>query len=308
MLSRADVFLEQCNIWHPRNLAFIILIALGYFGATQIHAGNRKSQLFALLVACTTFGELFLFSTTWVTFSDKPAGQGLYSEPAWMTLLKKEVGDGKVAVFTRADFDYMQLNTPSAYGIRFADGYETITPQRIVPAPTTDWNPLRYAEAGISHILVAPERDPGGIVGWEKVLQLEQFVLYKNPSFSGLVQAELASGANVTLQPTIETPNRREFDLPAGIKTLNLLESFNPGWKFSLDGVTWQQVRETEHHGIRIDLENFTLEDSTSLRLQYRPTYQPYYRTIISITAICLLGFSAYRRRQEHQLLSHSQT
>lgn len=298
MLSRADVFLEQCNIWHPRNLAFIILIALGYFGATQIHAGNRKSQLFAILVACTTFGELFLFSTTWVTFSDKPAGQGLYSEPAWMTLLKKEVGDGKVAVFTRADFDYMQLNTPSAYGIRFADGYETITPRRIDSAPTTDWNPLRYAEAGISHILVSPKRDPGGIAGWQKVLQLEQFVLYKNPSFSGLVQAELASGANVTLQPTIETPNRREFDLPAGIKTLNLLESFNPGWKFSLDGGTWKSVRETELHGIRVDLESPTQRDSTRLRLQYLPAYQSHYRTIISITALSLIGFSIIRRRQ----------
>jgi hypothetical protein len=298
MLSRSGVFLQECKIWYPRNLAFITLIGLGFYGVTRIHAGNPKSQLFGLLVACTTFGELFLFSTTWVTFSDKPAGQGLYSEPAWVTRLKKEVGNGKVAVFTRADFDYMQLNTPSAYGIRFAEGYETITPQRIAPAPATDWNPLRFAEAGISHILVAPERDPGGIAGWEKVLQLDEFVLYKNPAFSGLVHAELASGTSIPLQSGFETPNRREFDLPAGVKTFNLLESFNPGWKYSLDGVAWKPVLETPLHAIRIDLESPTQGDSTRLQLRYQPTYQSFYRIVISTSLVTLFGFSIYRRRQ----------
>jgi hypothetical protein len=299
MSSRADAFLDQCNIWHPRNLAFIILIGLGYFGVTQIHTDNRKSQLFALLVACTTFGELFLFSTTWITFSDKPAGQGLYSEPAWVTRLKQEVGNGKVALFTRADFDYMQLNTPSVYGIRFADGYETISPQRIAPSPATDWNPLRYAEVGISHILVNPERDPGSIVGWQKILNLDEFVLYKNPAFSGLVHAELASGATISLPTGYKTPNHHEFDLPAGVKTLNLLESFNPGWKFSLDGVAWKPIHETPLHAIQIHLENPTQRESTRLTLRYHPTYQPQYRIAIGMTALGLLGFSLYRRRKQ---------
>ncbi len=299
MLSRAEVFLQECYIWHPRNLAFIILIGLGFFGVTQIHAGNRKSQLFAVLIACTTFGELFLFSTTWVTFSDKPTGQGLYSEPTWVRRLKAEVGNGKVAVFTRADFDYMQLNTPSAYGIRFADGYETITPQRIAPYPTTDWDLIHYAQAGISHLLVNPERNPDGVEGWEKVLQLEEFVLYKNPAFSGLAHAELASGANLALQPAFETPNRREFDLPSGATALNLLESFNPGWKFSLDGVTWQPVHETELHSIRINLENLTQGEPTRLRLQYRPAYQLYYRIIMSITAIGLIAYATLLSRRK---------
>ncbi len=300
MLSRADTFLVECNIWHPRNLAFISLIGIGYFSVTQIHVNNRKSQLFALLVAVTTFGELFLFSTTWVTFSDKPAGQNLYSEPAWVTRLKQEVLNGKVAVFTRADFDYMQLNTPSVYGIRFADGYETITPQRIAPTPAADWNPQRCADAGISHILVSPERDPGGIEGWDRSLQLEEFVLYKNPAFSSLVSAELVSGADINLRASVETPNRREFALPADVKALNILESFNPGWKFSLDGVTWRPVRETELHGIRIDLESPTQRESTPLRLEYHPAYQAYYWVIISITAISLIGFSIFRRQQMH--------
>lgn len=299
MLSRADVFLEVCKIWHPRNLAFLFLIGIGYFGASQIHMGNRKAQLFAILVACTTFGELFLFSTTWVTFSDKPAGQGLYAEPAWMTSLKQQVGNGKVAVYTRADFDYMQLNTPSAYGIRFADGYETITPQRIAPAPASDWNPVRYAEAGISHILVAPERDPGGIAGWEKVLQLDEFVLYKNPAFSGLVHAELASGANLALQPTFETPNRREFELPAGAKALTLLESFNPGWKFSLDGKSWQPVQATGIYGMRVPLASPAPDHPTRLLLQYNPAYQTLYRSIIGSVAAALFAFEIFRRTRK---------
>jgi len=216
-----------------------------------------------------------------------------------MTRLKQQVGNGKVAVYTRADFDYMQLNTPSVYGIRFADGYETITPQRIAPAPAVDWNPVRYAEAGISHILVAPERDPGGIAGWEKVLQLDEFVLYKNPAFSGLVHAELASGANLALQPTFETPNRREFELPAGAKALTLLESFNPGWKFSFDGKSWHPVQATGIYGMRVPVASPAPDDRTRLLLQYNPAYQTLYRSIIGFVAAALFAFEIFRRTRK---------
>lgn len=302
MLSRAAVFLEECKIWYPRNLSFITLIALGLFGASQIHSGNRKSELFALLVACTTFGELFLFSTTWITFSNKPAGQSLYSESAWVSRLKQEVANGKVAVFSRADFDYMQLNTPSAYGIRFADGYETVTPCRISPQPAEDWNPAKYADAGISHLLVDPARDPGGIAGWEKVLHVNEFILYKNSAFSGLVQAKLTSGATLNLSPVVESPNRREIPLPADVKSITLLESFNPGWKYSLDGVSWKPIHETPLHSIRINLENPTRGTSSRLSLQYHPTYQPYYRPIIGLTLAGLIGFSIIRLARTRQV------
>jgi hypothetical protein len=304
MRTRAVLFLDQCYIWHPRNIIFIILLGLGYFGVTRIHLGHKNSQFYAILITITTFSELFLFSSTWITFSHKPPGQKLYVEPLWAKRLREEVGYGKVAVFTRQDFDYMQLNTPSAYDIRFADGYETVTPHRIEPTPANDWNPKSYAAVGISHVLVSPQRDPGSISGWDKVLQFDEYVLYRNPLFVGLAQAELVTGSKIALKPTVETANIRVFDLPSGVTILNLLESYNAGWEFSLNGSDWWPVNETLSHSIQVKFERPTDTAATRLILQYRPTYRTFYRIVIGATIIGLISFAIIRRARVKRAVS----
>jgi hypothetical protein len=303
MFSRADVFLKDSLVWAPRNLAMLALIGVGLVACSRIHQQNRNAPRFAVLVALCAFGEILLFASTWITFSDKPAGGGLYSEPAWATRLKKEAGPGTILCLDRSDFDYMQLNTPNVYGIRFAEGYETITPRRIDPASDGKHDPARCAASGISHLLVSPEKDPGSVEGWEKAVDSKEFVLYRNPVFQGICIAETIGGNTLPLAAELKTANTREILLPANIKALTLTESFNPGWKYSIDGLAWHPVRETALHGIRIDLENPTRAESTRLHLQYHPAYQPYYRTVISITAIGLLGFAALRSRRKARFL-----
>jgi hypothetical protein len=300
MLARADVFINESLLWFPRNLAMLALVGLGIFACSRIHNQNRNASRFAILAALCTFGELFLFASTWVTFSAKPAGNRLYSEPGWVSQLKRETttDNGTILSYDRSDFDFMQLNTPSAYGIRFAEGYDTVTPHRIDPILGDRFDPLRCASSGISHLLVSPEKDPGSVPGWEKVIDSSDIVLYKNPLFQGICFAEHPDGTTTPLATEFTSPNRRTIDLPAGTKAVVLLESFNPGWKYSMNSQAWQPVHESELRGIRIDLGNPTPAESTRLLLQYHPTYQSYYRPIIGGTAISLLGFSLYRRRK----------
>jgi hypothetical protein len=304
MLSRADLFLKDSMVWAPRNLAMVALIALGIFGCSHIHHQSTKAPRFALLVAFCTFGEILLFSSTWMTFSPQPSGKGLYEEPAWATRLKEEVGSGTILCLDRSDFDYMQLNTPSAYGIRFADGYETVTPRRIDPASDGKHDPARCADIGISHLLASPDKDPGSIPGWVKVDDSKEFVLYKNPLFQGICTAELIDGGTLPLSAKFESNNRRSIELPAMVKAITLTESFNPGWKYTLDGQTWRPVQETDLHSIRIDMTSPSQGQSTTLRLQYRPAYQPYYRVTMGLTACSLLGFAALRSRREARVLT----
>lgn len=299
MLSRADVFLKDSLLWAPRNLTMLSLIGLGLFCCSRIHVENRHASRFGILLALCAFGEMLLFSSTWISYSTKPTNNQLYAEPAWATRLKAEVGEGTILCLDRSEFDYMQLNTPSTYGIRFAEGYETVTPSRIDPYDH-DRRDLKYcADAGISHLLVCPGKDPGSIPGWVKVEDSKEFVLYKNPLFHGICTAELVDGSTLPLSVKLETNNRRSIALPAKVKSITLTESFNPGWKYTLDGQIWQPVRETDLHSIRIDMTSPTQRQSTPLRLQYHPAYQPYYRVAMGLTACSLLGFAGIRSRRD---------
>lgn len=297
MLSRADRFLQDSLIWAPHNLAMLSLIGVGLFACSRIHCHSRNAPRFAMLLACCTFGEIWLFSSTWITFSDPPDGVGPYSEPPWASRLKHEIGNGTILSIDRSDFDYMQLNTPSVYGIRFAEGYETVTPHRINPVVPAGYDPQRYADSGISHILVSPGKDPGTIPGWEKVVDSKDFILYRNSVFRSICNASLVTGGTIPLFPKLESANRRSVVLPANVGSVILMESFNPGWKFSIAGGKWQPVHESQLKGIEINLANPSRGEATQLALQYRPAYQPACFAIMAVTATGLFGFSLRRMR-----------
>jgi hypothetical protein len=299
MLSRADVFIADSLVWAPRNLATLALIALGLFACSRVHSKSPNAPRFALLVAFCAFGELFLFSSTWVTFSGKPSGNGLYDEPQWVQVLKRNAGDGTVLCYANSDFDYMQLNTPSAYGIRFAGGYETVTPHRISPNPGNRLDPDRCAAAGISLLLAPPDKDPGTIPGWEKVVDSEAFHLYWNPAFKGICFAEHRDGTTSPLPLEFTSANRRKIQLPPGTGSVTVLESFKPGWKYSLNGAPWRKVGESTINGMRIDFETAPQGNESELILQYRPAYQKFYRPVIGTTLAGLLGLSLIRASRE---------
>ena len=303
MQVRAGVFLSESLLWFPRNLAMLALIGGGIFACSRIHNQNRHAPRYALVAAFCAFGELFLFSSTWITFSAKPEGPGLYSEPGWISQIKQETatGNGTVLCYDRSDFDFLQLNTPSAYGIRFAEGYETVTPHRIEPISGDRFDPIRCASSGISHLVVSPDKDPGSVPGWEKAIDSDDIILYRNLAFQGICFAAHTDGSTTPLSPEFTSANRRAILPPANTSAVTLLESFNPGWKYSVDGLSWHPIQESEVNGMQIDLEAHPTDEPTRLLLEYRPTYQPYYRPVIGGTAVGLLGFALYRIQKQRQ-------
>lgn len=295
MFSRADVFIADSLVWAPRNLATLALIALGLFACSRVNNLSPHAHRFALLVAICAFGELFLFSSTWVSFSGKPSGNGLYEEPEWAQVLRSNAGEGTILIHDRSDFDYLQLNTPSAYGIRFSEGYDTVTPHRIDPRPGTGFDPALCAASGISLLLVQPDKDPGSIPGWEKVVAADEFHLYRNPAFKGICFARQGDGTTSPLSIGFLSPNRRRISLPPDTRSVTVLESYNPGWKYSLDGSSWRNVDESGVHGVKMEFEKSTQGNGSELLLQYRPAYRKIYRPVIGCTLAGLLGLSLIR-------------
>jgi hypothetical protein len=296
MLSRGENFLQEMMIWHPRNLLFLSLIAVALFACARIHNQGNKNTAFSIIVALCTFGELLTFSTTWITYSKKPDTTGLYQEPTWATRLKNEIGQGTVMSYHDWDFDYMQLNTPSAYGIRFAEGYETVTPSRINPYKEPRYDTKRCAASGISHLVIAPEKDPGTMTGWEKISTTKEYALYRNPEFKGIATATLDSGVITPVPISFDSVNRRTLKVPQGTASVSIAESYNPGWKYSLDGIKWSPVVENDIHGTSIKLTHITSETETMLYMQYRPAYEAYYSPFMRVCVVFLTGFSMRRK------------
>jgi hypothetical protein len=287
MIRRADHFIETSKIWYPRNIAVLTLIGLGLLAASRVRMNSARPGAWAGILALTTFGELMLFSSTWITWSPKPAGDDLYETPEWIISLRDEVGYGALRAHSRSDFDYLQLNTPTAYGIRFAEGYDTVTPARINHRPAPDWEPGAFAASGISHIIADPERDPGDLPGWNVVQRTEEYILYRNPQFQGTHLVDLGNDGLTPIEPTFITPNRRVFDLPAATSGITLLESHNPGWRYSIDGGRWQKVAATENGAMSIAID--PAGALRTLTVQYRPAFQSFYRWVIAATMLFLI-------------------
>ena len=89
-------------------------------------------MLLASLVILCSLGELLLVQATWVQYADKPESAGLYKELEWMPRLKQQVGDGSVSFYSaQRDKDYLHANHLSTFGIKLAEGYETVAPKRL---------------------------------------------------------------------------------------------------------------------------------------------------------------------------------
>ena len=254
MLARADVFLAELPIWRIRNLIPLILVAVGLFAVWKLSStAHRRSPWCAMLVLCV-FGELFVWSRTWITFSTPPTasvvgddGGLLYPAPEFVRALRAEMQDG--GMLWRhgypQDFDYLQFNAQSGIRITSLQGFETIRPRTLQTPPNeTDYDSGTFADRGISHVLVLPGAvPPHGLSAWIEVIDTPDLHLFRNPAFNSRWHAVLADGSSVPLVDKEPSPNRHGFDLPAGTASVRLSEPFHPAWTDAISGADAPDAR-----------------------------------------------------------------
>ena len=288
---RNERFLSQILIWDWRNLVLVSCLALGWFSCSRIKPGNSRNKLWILSIVGITYVELLVFSSAWVTYSSIPEGPFLYKSPLWMAELKKHVQDGSLAVHNTArDLDFLSANHLSSYGVRLADGYETVRPQYLKPLNGSAMLPEDYALAGISHIMADTKWTDCPVPGWNLVMAEKEFKLYANPVYKGRY---LVNG-QYPIRENWRTSNRISIRVPAESQTLLVLESFHKGWR------AWAGERElaitpTERGGMNLKLPYSS--EAYDILLQFRMPYQLECYTLMGITAALLLVVVFWQRK-----------
>lgn len=247
MAERAARFYDECKIWSPWTAFGVIAFGCGLFAASRIRRGQRHNALFLAVVVLATFSELALFGVRIVRPCDRPdsTDDSPYPDRAWVARFKSHLGNGSVLFWQQpskegcADFDYMQINAPSAHGIRQAEGYESVQPAHLAPANRNAFDPADYALAGISHVST-PHGEPFPNANtWRLVESSPDYDLYENPEFRSIFLARLDDGTDVPLFADSQTPNSIHLALPAGTKSLRLAMTHHPGWHYRLGSGDW---------------------------------------------------------------------
>ena len=256
MVVRTTNFIDRSMIWSQYNIVAMLLIVMGLLAGSRINSNNRNASLWAVVIAFSTFGELYLYSRTWLTFSQRPTVlETLYDEPDWIGVIRQNTGNGSVVVSNGGDFDYMQLNALSVHNIRQQAGYDTVVPIQCKPLEREAYVPEDYAKAGVSCLLVRPDLVPEKAInnGWQLVHDSCDFKLYSNPAFTSRIVATLADGTRIPISIDSETFNTRVMMLPVNTVQLDIAESFNKKWRAVLQGhVT--SVNKSERNGMTIAL------------------------------------------------------
>lgn len=238
MLARADSFLRSSLLWRGNHIVNWISLLAGTVCLSVLSGGKsgsvQRQLMLRLSVVVCVMVEMLLFFQSWVVFSPRPSGRDApFETPDWMAEMRR-LTEGKGFLHVeKGAFDSFQLNTPSAYGLRQAEGYETITPRHPAyppeakrPADATAW-----AEAGVSHWFSHDPEAPAPGPGWEPILRHGAFSLFENTSFDSLFHAHLADGRLVPLDNLASRSDERRFVLPSGTRSVTLSESYHPKWR-----------------------------------------------------------------------------
>ena len=260
MLARADAFLDGIPLWSLQNLIPVLLVSLGLFAAWRLVRSEHGQRWTTVLILCV-FGELFVWSRTWITFSDRPTPTEpglLYPEHDWTRQLRDEMRDGGLLWLhgTRPNFDYFQLNAQAGIGIPSLQGYETIRPRTLPFADSeSDYDADAFAAAGVSHVLVMPGRAvPSGLADWIESVDTDDLHLFRNPAFRSVYLATLSDGTEVPLLPSSKTPNSVQLELPTGTASIRIAALRHPGWRYHFGDYNWKrlEVANTTDHATRV--------------------------------------------------------
>lgn len=286
---RVERFLDQCSIWHWKNLLFIGGTILGIIFCSRIKAGASHNAPWIAGVILITYAQIMAFGYTWITYSDKPNGPYIYNEPSWMPEFKKHVKDGSlIQVNPSNDCDFLCNNQFSIYGIRLGWGYETFQPKYLKPLTKDFQNTMDYAQAGISHIISDTKWKDHPISGWNLVMTGKNFKLYENPDYKG----RYFINQTIPVKANWRTCNRIHISVPPHANSLTVLESYHPGWKAYVGDATLE-ISPTERGGIHISLPQ--AGHTQDILLEFHMPYRIWYYPIMLLTT-CGLVFISIRQ------------
>ena len=303
MTGRADHFIRDLFIWSPQQLAPLLLLGAALAGLrwTASHHDRLRSAG-AWLVAVAVLGEVSLFGSRWVVWTD-PARYPLFPPTPETAALREIVGhDGRVTTLMHAD-SHMACtpfvpNTLAPYSIATIFGYDSIVPNGMILPNEAAGDAARLGRCGVSHLITWPG-NPEVTDAWKPVWSSPSMALYENtlkmPRYMGLRtdadrDAFFAGGRELflTLHETGGRENRRLIEVPAGIRWIRVAENQGDGWEYrARPSDVWISVRRAADASML--LENPDANGPVLMEMRYNP---PLRRLgfMVSLAALGLLA------------------
>jgi len=299
--GRVLKFADDLLIWSPQQLLPLTLLAAGLAGLRMSAGLDAKwRSRGGLLVACVVVLELSLFASRWVVFTD-PARHPLFPVTPEVTALREEVGrDGRVVQMIEESGHHMAVtpfvpNTLAAYGIATIGGYDSIMPDGMFRVNDPRRDAATLGRFGVSHLITWPGNPAVG-ADWRKVWESVAMDLYANPravpryigfagesELAGFFEGSAAAGW-LALRERTGRENRREIEVPAGIRRVRLAENAGSGWEYRAAGGDWLAVGRGPDASMV--LENPDPSRAGVIEMRYRP---PLRRAGLMVSGVALL-------------------
>ena len=297
--ARTDNFIHDLFIWSPQQLAPLVLFGAALAGL-QLTASVREGWRCrgAWLVALAVTGEVMLFGSRWIVWTD-PARYPLFPATAETAALLERVGhDGRTTTLIHPTAHMACTpfipNTLSAYSIASISGYDSIVPNGMLLPNESPGDADRLGRLGVSHLLTWPG-NADVAREWKLVWKSPSMALYENslkmPRYLGFRsdadKDEFFAGGRPQIVPLEEKSgkeNSRALESPPGIRWVRLAENQADGWEYrSSQSASWQNVGRAPDASMIFEIPQS--EGPARVEMRYNP---PLRRLGLMVSAISL--------------------
>ncbi|MBJ7424670.1 MAG: hypothetical protein JHD23_09280 [Akkermansiaceae bacterium] len=304
--QRTDHFLADLFIWSPQQLLPLLLFGASLAGLRWTASENtRWRNKGAWIVALAIIGEVTLFGSRWIVWSD-PHQYALFPATPESEVLKSKVGhEGRVTTLMHPNAHMARTpfipNTLSAYGIAADNGYDSIIPNGMLLPGEFSGDADKLGRLGVSHLITWPS-NPKVSLDWKPVWKSSSMVLYENakkmPRYAGFRTNEDKNAfftgkwpSTLVVREISDKENSRLLEVPAGVRWIRLAENQADGWKFRIaPSHTWLSVDRASDSSMLI--ENTTFDHATSIEMRYDPPLRTigFCVSAISLGLLIILG------------------
>ncbi len=308
--QRANHFISDLFIWSPQQWIPLVLFAValaGLYWTASSHEKRRSAGTW--LVTLAVIGEVSLFGSRWVTWSD-PTKDPLFAETPESRALHEHVGhDGRVTTLIHPTAHMARTpfipNTLSAYGIAADNGYDSIIPKGMLLPGESAGDASKLGRFAVSH-LITWTGNPDVPKEWKPVWNSPSMSLYENTrpvprylAFKSQIEMDSFFAGEqpeyLFVSEKTGKENSRSLDVPAGARWIRIAENQGDGWQYRGSGThdTWNDVMRAPDASMI--MENPTPDQPAAIEMRYNP---PLRRSgmWISFASLLLIVASSIRR------------
>jgi len=285
MAGRTDRFIHDLAIWSSQQVLPLLLMGAALAGlrwSAALRGGSRRKG--AWLVAMAVVGEVSLFGSRWVVWTD-PVRYPLFPATPETAAVQELVGrDGRVTTLIHPTAHMACTpfipNTLAPYGIATICGYDSIVPDGMILPNESAGDAEKLGRLGVSHLITWPGNS-GVPEAWKPVWNSPSMALYENSLAMPKIMGFLTDSAKdaffgggrpeaVAIHETSGMENSRSLVVPTGVRWVRLAENQADGWEYRTpSSAAWVPVRRATDASML--LENPEPANPALITMRYDP-------------------------------------